>query len=376
MSKIILAPDKFKHTLSATEICRIETEEILKLIPEAEVVSFPMADGGEGTLDLLTSTIGLDQVMVEVSDPLFRPIMGRYGISKDGQNAYIEMALASGLDLLSPQERNPMLTSSFGTGQLIAHAMDAGVQKVHLFIGGSATNEGGMGMASALGFRFYDEQGRQLTGSGQELSRVHSWDGDGVHHRLPHTQFVVATDVKNILLGEQGATYTFGAQKGGSIDQLRLLEEGMVNFAEQSTRQMEQSYASVPGAGAAGGLGYGALAFLGAEIRSGIDLLIEVTGLADALVETQLIISGEGNLDEQSTQGKVVDGIGRLAKSKNVPFGVICGGLELSDEQLSAANISLHKSLVEVSGSLEAALKEPERYLRQATRQFILDWLQ
>jgi glycerate kinase len=374
MPKIVLAPDKFKHTLSALRVCEIETEEILKVFPKMKVVACPMADGGEGTLDLLIQSLGLATVSVVVKGPLFRDIEAKYAVSTDGKKAYVEMSTASGLQLLAPSERNPLLTTTYGTGQLIEHALDEGAQSIHLFIGGSATNDGGMGMASALGYQFFNELGQLLLGRGADLIKLATINDTKIHSRLKHTHFIVSTDVKNILTGSSGAIMTYGAQKGADEAQLMILEKGMKHFDEIVNKQIGGDCAKLPGSGAAGGLGYGALVFLGARLQSGIDAMIDITGLQEEVKNADLIISGEGKLDEQSLAGKVIDGVGNLAKANDVAYGVICGAIELSESALHQQGIIAHQSLVEQSGSSERAMTEPERYLRQATRQFMLDW--
>jgi glycerate kinase len=375
MNKIVIAPDKFKDSLSATEVCEHIAIGIRSVIRDVQIETCPLADGGEGTLALLSKQLSLKSIDLIVSDPLFRNITASYAISADQEQAYIEMALASGLPLLTAAERNPLKTSTYGTGELIKGAISQGVKKITLFIGGSATNDGGMGMAAALGYRFLDSNGKELQPTGANLIRVSGIDNANVLTGLPATEFVVATDVTNRLTGNTGAAAMYAAQKGAGNDAIEQLERGMAHFANivQDWHGLDKSLS--PGAGAAGGLGFGAMVFLNAALNSGIDTVIEIVSLNKKLDGADLVISGEGNLDEQSLHGKVIDGVRRLASDREVLLGVVCGGIQLSSRQLEDNGIKFSRSLTAMAGSASEAIARAGYYTELAAAAMIRDVL-
>ncbi len=375
MIKIVLAPDKFKHSLSAREVCDFLEIGLKKSVPNLEVIAFPMADGGEGTLDVLIEDLQLSFEQVVVKDPLFRDVTAAYAITSDRKQAYIEMASASGLMLLSKGERNPMKTSTFGTGQLIKDAMEKGVDSITLFIGGSGTNDGGIGMASALGYRFLDADGNVLPSTGEQLIRIQIIDDTQVYSRLSEVGFIVATDVTNSLTGEHGAALMYGPQKGASGVEVEQLERGLQQLSSVAKSWMGNDKSTTPGAGAAGGLGFGAMVFLGAQIQSGVETVIETLNLNGVSADADLVISGEGNLDQQSLYGKVIDGVRHQAHINDVPFGVVCGGIQLSQEELKANHILFSQSLEELSGSRAMAIAEAGYYVGLAAEKLGRDFI-
>ncbi|MDD3926165.1 MAG: glycerate kinase [bacterium] len=325
--KILIAPDSFKGSLSAADAAACMESGIKKACGHADTLLLPLADGGEGTVEAMVSAVGGEYVKVIVDDPLGRPVEACYGRLKDGLTAVIEMASASGLPLLTREERDPVKTTSYGTGQLIRSALDAGCRRLIIGIGGSATNDGGMGMAQALGVLFLDDQGRSLGAGGGELCRLDRLDVSNLDSRLSETEILVASDVKNPLCGPLGASLFYGPQKGATPETASYLDGCLANFAAIIKRQFGQDIADVPGAGAAGGLGAGLMAFLSAELRSGIELIMDVLGFRTKAETVDLILTGEGRIDNQSAFGKVLSGVTDTAEQLGLPVVAIGGSV-------------------------------------------------
>ena len=345
--KVLIVPDKFKGSLDAVKVCEAIEEGLRESGRQLELKSIPMADGGEGTCDMLTQYSHGKKIKVEALDPFFRKIEGEYGISGDGETAFIEMANVSGLQLLKVEERNALLGTTYGTGQLIAAALDRGVQSIILGVGGSATNDAGIGMGEALGAKFYDDTGNQLKPIGQNLKSIRSIDVKSLHPRIKEVSVTAICDVSNPFYGIQGAAHIFGPQKGASPDVVRFLDDGLINFATVVQQQFGLDI-NFSGAGAGGGLGGGAKIFFDIQFQSGIEFIMAFIGL-DALVrESDLIITGEGKMDEQTLSGKVVKGVADLARKSGKPLIVIAGKNELSPEKTSA--LGIHKAVTLVDG--------------------------
>ena len=364
--KIVIAPDKFKGSLTALEVCDIIKASLINKNPKLIIDTVPLADGGEGTCELLTNLSEGRMVTIEVQDPLRRKINSTYGISGDGKVAFIEMALASGLQLLKPAERNCLVTSTFGTGQFIKHAIDHGIREIVLGIGGSTTNDAGMGMAQALGFRFISKSGKTLEGIGKNLIEIAEIDNSNVHPNLKNTEFTILSDVENSLYGSNGAAFVFAKQKGASEDDINLLDEGLRNFA-QVAQQMSCDV-MFPGSGAAGGLGAGAKLFLNAQIRSGIDFINEFTQLKEKIEHADLVITGEGKVDSQTLSGKVVKGVATIAHQYQKKLILICGICELSKQQLEQLGIAQLISLHDTETSVSKAMKNAKTILYEKAR--------
>ena len=330
---ILVACDSFKDALSADGVCRAIAAGLKKSHPRAEVVEMPLSDGGEGLLDVLRAPLQLQWVEAEVGDPLGRPIKARYGLSGDRQTCVVEMAEASGLQRLSLDERDPRKTSTFGTGQLLADAKAKGARRAILAIGGSATNDAGIGAAAALGWRFLDGDGKDLPPDGGHLGRIKQL----VPAPLPFESIEVLCDVTNPLFGPSGASWTYGRQKGGSDAVLAALDKDVEHLAALVKAALGHDVASQPGAGAAGGLGYGAVAFLGARLRRGIEIVLDLTGFDAAACQADLIITGEGHLDGQSAQGKLIQGLCGRAQAR--PVIAFCGKLSATPEQVEAIGL-------------------------------------
>jgi glycerate 2-kinase len=343
--KVLLAPDKFKGSLSAAEVCNAIARGLQWINPSMTIISMPMADGGEGTYELLTTHSKGTIVTCRVSDPLFRKIIASYGTSGDGSTAFIEMASASGLQLLKPEERNPLKTTTYGTGELIADAIKRGVKKIVLAIGGSATNDAGIGMAAALGIKFLDTHGKSLDPIGENLIHLHFILDDNFLLNQKSIEVILLCDVDNELYGAQGAAYVYGAQKGADDHAIQLLDSGLRNFAGVVNAQLKLN-PDFPGAGAAGGLGAGAKVFLNATFSRGIEYMLNVMRLEDEIMRADLVITGEGRMDTQTLSGKVVMGVTQLANKHQKPVIALAGINELSEENILALGVQKVIALV------------------------------
>jgi glycerate kinase len=365
--KILVAPDKFKGSLEAADVCRAAELGIKLAYPEAEVNSLPLADGGEGTTRILTEHTGGRYVEVAVRDPLGRQVAARYGVSGDGETAFIEMALASGLMLLARNEYNPLKTSTFGTGELIKAAIDRGVKRIILGIGGSATTDGGIGMAAALGYKFYDESGKLLDPIGQSLNKISHIHTDDVDPRLSSIAFTVACDVTNPLFGDAGAAYIYGPQKGADAEMVKQLDLGLRNLSRIASQTFGTAISEFPGAGAAGGLGAGAMWFLNGKLEPGVSIVMKYTGIETHIQLADLVITGEGKVDAQTLQGKVVLGLSEFCRKYHKPLVVICGTLDISPEDCAAVGITSAVSILNKPQTLNDARANAFAGVRDAT---------
>lgn len=330
MRKIVLAIDSFKGSLTSAEAEAAALEGIRRVCPQTETICIPIADGGEGMLEALSS-LHVQEVRLRVQGPLDEKVEARYLISSDGQTAYIEMASASGLTLLSENQRNPLITTSRGTGELIHDALDRGCCHLVIGLGGSATNDGGMGMLSALGIRFLNRQGKELNGCGKDLPEVYKIDISLAHPALKTTTCTAACDVLNPFYGPNGAAYVFAPQKGATTDVVQLLDKGLRHLAKHFQHTTGNDIATLPGAGAAGGLGGALAAFLNAQLRPGISILLEANNFQEKIKDADLIITGEGRADKQTLMGKVPAGVLREAQQADIPVILIAG--QTADEK-------------------------------------------
>jgi glycerate kinase len=369
--KIIVAPDSFKGSLSAETASAAIARGIHAALPEAEVIQIPIADGGEGTLDCLLRATAGERMVVQVTGPLGQIIDAEYGILNEGRIAVIEMAKASGLTLVPIEKRNPMLTTSYGMGELIKAALDAGCRDFILAVGGSASNDGGAGMLKALGMRFVDTHGDDIIAFGGNLGRIAQIDDRHWDTRIRHARFMLASDVQNPWLGDNGATYVFGPQKGATDEQLITLEQNMthwVDCVEQKTGLLLRDRA---GAGAAGGIGGAFLAFFPIEIQRGIDMVIGHTRFREFLADADLVITGEGRIDHQTLSGKTALGIAQEAKRAGVPAVALAGSLGKGIEALYSHGLSAMLSIVNRPMSLQEAMLNAESLLEQAAEQLM-----
>ena len=346
--KIVIASDSFKGSLASMEVAQSIEMGILDVFPSCDVVKVAVADGGEGTMDALCQSLGGRFIRIPVQDPIGRTINASYVILEDGNTAVLEMSSASGLTLLTPAERNPMLTSTYGTGQLIDDAIGRGCRRFLVGIGGSATNDAGMGMLKALGYRFLDADGNELSGAGASLSKVCGIDCSGVSQAVRDSEFIVACDVDSPLYGPDGAAYVFAPQKGADSDMVKALDDGLRHYADvvasytgkipmhggpscTGETSIMKDAASMPGAGAAGGLGYAFVAFFGARLQRGVDMVLDAVGFDSIIEGADLVITGEGRIDAQTLTGKTPYGVLQRASRQNIPVIALAGSVALDD---------------------------------------------
>ena len=340
LKKIVVASDSFKGSLTSLDVAQNVEKAIREVYPLCDVLKVNVADGGEGTMEALQQTLGGVRVSLVVKDPLGREIEATYVILNDGFTAVVEMSAASGLPLLKSDERNPLKTSTYGTGQLICDALDRGCRKILVGIGGSATNDAGMGMLQALGFRFLDAQGNQLQPVGENLQLVSSIDSTGRHPDLDKTEFVVACDVKAPLYGRNGAAYVFAPQKGADQKMVEMLDAGLRHFSEVSSAMAGYDCSQMQGTGAAGGLGYAFRQYLDARLERGIEMVLDAIGFDDIISGADLVITGEGRVDSQTLTGKTPFGVAQHAHRQRIPVVVIGGSVEIDVLQVREAGFN------------------------------------
>ena len=371
--KFLFASDSFKGTLSSRQTAELLEKAAKEVFGNAvECCSVTVADGGEGTAEAVVTAEHGEWIETEVCGPLMEKHTARYG-KLDAHRAVIEMAAASGLPLVPDDLRNPLNTTSYGTGELIRHAMDQGFAELSIAIGGSATNDGGMGCARALGVRFLDAEGNELEGRGEDLEKLCTIDISGLDERIRNTDVTVMCDVKNPLCGKNGATYTFGAQKGATPDIQARLEAGMLNYRNIIRKQFGIDPDAIPGTGAAGGLGTALLVFLNGKMKSGIESVLDLIGFDRRLEGVSLVVTGEGCTDWQSCFGKVMQGVGERAAKKGIPAVGLSGSLGKDAEQIFEHGIESIMTTVDAPMKLEEALSRAEElYYSAAVRMFRL----
>ena len=364
--RIVIASDSFKGSMSSEHVAEIVAAEARRAWHDCEVACVPMADGGEGTVAAVVAAVGGELRMTRVVGPLGEAVDAVWGLLPSGE-AVIEMAAASGLPLLSPEERNPLLTSTYGTGELVRAALDAGVCGITLAIGGSATNDGGLGCLRALGVRALDDQGSELAGVGADLGCVAALDFSGLDSRLARVPLTVMCDVDNPLTGPDGATYTYGPQKGATAEMLEQLEAGMCSYAQVLATVAVSGFSSeAPGMGAAGGLG-AAMAALGATLVPGVERVLDLVGFDRLLDGADLCITGEGHADAQSVHGKVISGVARRCQRAGVPCVAFVGGMDEDAAGLYACGVTELIPITPADTSLEDALAHAEANLARTT---------
>lgn len=365
--KFVLAPDSFKESMSAKTAALAMKKGIMKVFPEAECVIVPMADGGEGTLESFVSATEGEIIKTDVIGPLGKKVTAEYGLLGDSETAVIEMASASGLQLIKPEDRNPLHTTSYGTGQLIKHALDKGVNRILIGIGGSATNDGGVGMLQALGVSFKDKDGEELVFGGGALKHLHTIDMSGLDERIHNVQLDVACDVNNPLIGPTGASAIFGPQKGATRDMVTILDHNLTHYAKVIKEQLGEDIAFVAGAGAAGGMGAGLLAFLSARLKKGIDLVIEYTRLEEYVKDADFVFTGEGSIDGQTLYGKTPYGVATVAKKYSVPVIAFAGKIGNDIDALYENGFNAIVGILKEVTSLKESLESGESNLAFAT---------
>jgi len=364
LTKVIIAPDSFKGALTSTQVADIIATEINEAFPDCEIIKMPIADGGEGSVETILSSVGGTVHEATVLSPDEKEIIASYGISKNG-TAILEMAQSSGIT--RQNGLHPMTSTTYGFGQLILAALERGVNDFMLCIGGSATTDGGCGMASALGIRFLDELGNRFIPCGETLKMIKNIDITGSIDRiknLANSRFTVMCDVDNPLFGERGAAYVYSPQKGANPAQVKILDEGLRHYSAVLTKKFGTDFSDIPGAGAAGGLGAGCVAFLGAKLKSGIEAILKLNDFENQVADADLIITGEGKLDSQSFQGKVLSGL--IQNAKGVPVWSICGFCDANEAQLRESNLIVFETSEDIT--VEESIKESSKYLRLAAK--------
>lgn len=366
--KIVIAPDSYKESLSALDVASAIEQGFREIYADAEYVKLPVADGGEGTVEAMVAATQGCRIAVTVTGPLGEPVEAFYGLSGDRQCAFIEMAAASGLESVPPARRNPLLTTSWGTGELIRHALDAGVRQIIIGIGGSATNDGGAGMVQALGAKLLTKDNQQIAAGGRALESLARIDVSELDKRLAGCRIDVACDVTNPLTGPQGATAVFGPQKGATAEMIPCLDNALAHFADIIHRDLELDVLHLEGGGAAGGMGAGLYAFCGAKLRPGIEIVTDALHLADIVADADLVITGEGRIDSQTVHGKVPVGVARVAKRYNLPVIGIAGSLTADVGVVHQHGLDAVFSVIYSVCTLEQALENAAENVRMTAR--------
>jgi glycerate 2-kinase len=374
--KIVIAPDSFKGSVTALQAAEAIESGLRRVFPDAQIDSVPMADGGEGTVQSLVDATGGQIFTERVSDPLGTDVEAKYGVLGDGVTAVIEMAAASGLTLVPRDKRNPLVTTTYGTGQLIRAALDRGCRKLIIGIGGSATNDGGAGMAQALGARLLNAAGEPISSGGRGLTELETIDISELDPRIAETTTVVACDVNNPLTGPRGASHVYGPQKGATPEMVKALDANLARYDKILQRDLGVSVGNVPGAGAAGGLGAGLMAFLNAELKSGVEIVINAVQLEKRLSGADLVITGEGQINFQTVFGKTPVGVAKTAKLHGIPVIAIAGSIGEGADDVYAAGIDAILDIVPEPMPLEQAIENaPSLIADAAARAARLIWV-
>jgi len=368
--KIILAPDKYKGSLTGIEFCNVVEKGIKSIISNAEIVKLPLADGGDGTIEILDFHLKVNYIKLKVKDPLFRPIQASYLFIKQTKTAFIEMAEASGMKLLNSNEQNCMNTSTYGTGELILDAVKRGAKTIILGLGGSATNDCGIGMATALGYKFLDLKNKEIIPIGKNLRQIEAIDTSNVNKTLKEVTVKVACDVKNPLYGQNGAAFIYAQQKGASQNEIIHLNKGLEHIASIFQKNFNVDIQNIEGAGAAGGMGAGSIFFLNARLISGIDLIKEIINFDKKIKGADWIITGEGKLDSQTLSGKTIQGVLTSAKAYNIKVASLCGDILLAEESLKSLGFSYTASIMDKAIDVEDAMLNSSKYLYEISSQF------
>ncbi|NNG80780.1 glycerate kinase [Acinetobacter sp. ANC 5378] len=368
MSKtFVLAPDSFKESMTAEQACQAMQRGIQKVFADAHFIQVPMADGGEGTVDALVSCLNGQMIDCDVTGPLStQKVKTYFGLIEDGQTAVIEIAKANGIHLLEPAQRNPLLTTTFGTGEMIKAALDLGVSKIIMGLGGSITNDAGAGMAQALGAKFLDAHNTEVAIGGGQLDQIRTIDISGLDPRLKQVEIMIASDVNNPLTGINGASHVFGPQKGATPEMVQQLDQNLTHFAELVAKQLNIDVKDIAGAGAAGGLGFGLMVFAGAKIGSGVELVIEQTQLAEKIAQADYVFTGEGKIDFQTKFGKTPFGVAQVAKRLNKPVIAFAGVVGDGIDELYALGFTQIIGINPSGFTLEDAMQNAERCLEDA----------
>lgn len=355
--KIVIAPDSYKGSLTALEVANSMEKGVKRVFKDSVVEKIPMADGGEGTVQSLIDSTAGEIINIKVTGPVLKEVNAFYGILGGGKTAIIEMAAASGLPLISADEKNPLKTTTYGTGQLIKDALDRGCRNIIIGLGGSATNDGGLGVAKALGVKFLDTNGNDIGEGGGNLDKLASIDVSNMDPRIKESNIIAACDVDNPLCGPEGASNVFGPQKGADKAMIETLDRNLANYAYIIKKDLSMDIINTPGAGAAGGLGAGLLAFFNAKIKRGIDIVIDITKLEEKVQDADIVLTGEGMIDFQTAFGKTPFGVAKIAKKCNLPVIAIAGGIGKNAESLYEKGFDSIFSIVDSPMSLDKAME-------------------
>lgn len=372
--KIVIAPDSFKESMTALQAATAMEQGFREIFPDADIVKIPMADGGEGTVQALVDATAGEIVSAQVTGPLGEPVEAFYGLMGGGETAVIEMAAASGIQLVPKEKRNPLIATTRGTGELILAALNRGAKHIIIGIGGSATNDGGAGMAQALGARLLDAEGREIGFGGGELHRLASIDLGGLDARLKDVKIEAACDVDNPLIGPRGASAVFGPQKGATPEMIATLDRNLSHYADVIEQATGLQIKEIPGAGAAGGLGGGLLAFLSAELRRGVEIVLNAVRFEERVQDAALVVTGEGKIDSQTVYGKTPMGVAQAAKKFGIPVIGIAGAVSQDSGVVHEHGIDALFSIVPGIVTWTDALANAEAYIRQTARNIAAVW--
>ncbi|WP_019240606.1 MULTISPECIES: glycerate kinase [Bacillus] len=369
--KIVIAPDSFKGSLTAIEVAHAIERGLKKVDQDVETVLVPVADGGEGTMESLVAATNGRKVQVMVKGPLLEPTQAEYGVLGDGETCVIEMANASGLNLVEPDQLNPMITTTYGTGELILQALNDGCRKFILAIGGSATNDGGAGMLQALGMKLLNSEGRSIGFGGGSLQQLIKIDDEMFDARIAECEFLIASDVQNPLIGKNGASYVFGPQKGATPEMVEKLDNNLTHWANMVEKETNIRLHDLPGAGAAGGIGGAFQAFFPSKTKRGIDIVVEYTKLRDKLIGADCVFTGEGQIDFQTASGKTPMGVAQEAQKFEIPVFVLAGSIGQGIDVLYDYGITSIHSIVNAPMSLQTAMKSGAELIELAAEQVL-----
>ncbi|MFY0713349.1 glycerate kinase [Seonamhaeicola sp. NFXS20] len=368
--KVVIAPDKFKNVLTGIAFCNAVEEGIKLVISEVEIIKLPLADGGDGTIDVVNYYLKGSKVKLVVNNPFFEAVEASFLYAENTKTAFIEMAEASGVKLLKPEQFNCKKATTFGTGELIKDALNKGAKHIILGIGGSATNDCGIGMATALGYQFFNYENQEVKPIGANLSEVKKIDVLNAHPKLPSTKFSIACDVTNPLYGKNGAAYVYAAQKGATKSDIKMLDKGLQDFSKLLETTFKVDVQNVKGAGAAGGMGIASKLFLNGKLIPGIELIKDLANFDAKISKADWIITGEGKLDTQTMSGKTIQGVLTSAKAKQIKVAAFCGAVELSKEETTKMGINYVSSVIESANNLDDAMKNSYNYVKQMAKDF------
>jgi len=369
--KFLLSPDSYKGSLTAIEVANNMEIGIRSVLKDADIIKLPIADGGEGTVEVLVAANHGTIHEANVMGPLYETVRAKFGVFNNNQTAIIEVAESSGLTLVPVHSRNPYKTTSYGLGELITCALDLGCKEIIVGLGGSATNDGGVGMAQALGVKFLDQAGQEIPPGGEGLLNIHTIDVKEIDTRIKDVQFIIASDVTNPLCGEFGATAIFGPQKGATSEMVKYLDQGLENLAIKINEQLKLDIRNIEGAGAAGGLGAGLMAFLSANMQKGIDIVFTYTNIENIIKTVDFIITGEGFTDEQTMFGKAPYGVAKMAKKYGKPVICISGGISIEESELFQMGMDVIMGTVQAPMNLEEAMESAGENVQYTTASVI-----